>query len=281
VSRTTEDKGAAFRALHVGEPFVIPNPWDAGSARVLAALGFGALATTSSGFAFTLGRLDGGATLDEVVAQLDDLFFEDWYFATGEKVELQETLESSLPAQAEASRAAPRTQVPQVIPTGPTDDALVSILFIMHFCNVATSRLWIATPYFVPDTAVVRALELAALRGVDVRILLPKTSDNRLVHWVSLHYAEFLQARGAKVKLVGFDSSPMLLDEVKAGSIDSLVIQDPFKMGETAVIEAVKAMRGESTPKRLFLPPRLIDAENINDPAIQVQLHGRALPSQD
>ena len=46
---------------------MIPNPWDAGSARVLAALGFKALATTSSGFAFTLGRLDGGATLDEVV----------------------------------------------------------------------------------------------------------------------------------------------------------------------------------------------------------------------
>ena len=57
-----------FKALHRGEPFLIPNPWDAGSARVLAALGFKALATTSSGFAFTLGRLDGGATLDEVVA---------------------------------------------------------------------------------------------------------------------------------------------------------------------------------------------------------------------
>ena len=62
-----EWKAAAFAALHAGEPFVIPNPWDAGSARVLAALGFKALATTSSGFAFTLGRLDGGATLDEVV----------------------------------------------------------------------------------------------------------------------------------------------------------------------------------------------------------------------
>jgi 2-methylisocitrate lyase-like PEP mutase family enzyme len=47
---------------------VIPNPWDAGSARVLAALGFQALATTSSGFAFTLGRLDGNVTLDEVIA---------------------------------------------------------------------------------------------------------------------------------------------------------------------------------------------------------------------
>jgi 2-methylisocitrate lyase-like PEP mutase family enzyme len=45
---------------------VIPNPWDAGSARILAALGFTALASTSSGFAFTLGRLDGDVTLDEV-----------------------------------------------------------------------------------------------------------------------------------------------------------------------------------------------------------------------
>jgi 2-methylisocitrate lyase-like PEP mutase family enzyme len=67
------DKGAAFRALHEGEPFVIPNPWDAGSARVLEGLGFKALATTSSGFAYTLGRRDGRTTLDEVaehVAQL-------------------------------------------------------------------------------------------------------------------------------------------------------------------------------------------------------------------
>jgi 2-methylisocitrate lyase-like PEP mutase family enzyme len=60
-------KAETFRALHEGEAFVIPNPWDAGSARVLEGLGFKALATTSSGFAFTLGRRDGGATLDEVV----------------------------------------------------------------------------------------------------------------------------------------------------------------------------------------------------------------------
>jgi 2-methylisocitrate lyase-like PEP mutase family enzyme len=62
------EKAEAFRALHEGEPFVIPNPWDAGSARVLARLGFKALATTSSGFAFTLGRPDGSVTLDEVIA---------------------------------------------------------------------------------------------------------------------------------------------------------------------------------------------------------------------
>src|SRR5881275_2611062 len=61
-------KVEAFQALHEGYPFVIPNPWDAGSARVLAKLGFKALASTSSGFAFTLGRRDGDVTLDEVIA---------------------------------------------------------------------------------------------------------------------------------------------------------------------------------------------------------------------
>src|SRR3990170_3538275 len=62
-----QQKATDFRALHEGEAFIIPNPWDAGSARVLEALGFKALASTSSGFAFTLGRLDGGATPDEVL----------------------------------------------------------------------------------------------------------------------------------------------------------------------------------------------------------------------
>jgi 2-methylisocitrate lyase-like PEP mutase family enzyme len=67
---TQEQKATVFKELHEGEPFVIPNPWDAGSARVLEALGFKALATTSSGFAFTLGRADGAATLDEVAAHV-------------------------------------------------------------------------------------------------------------------------------------------------------------------------------------------------------------------
>jgi 2-methylisocitrate lyase-like PEP mutase family enzyme len=61
------EKAQRFLELHTGEPFVIPNPWDAGTARVLAALGFKALASTSGGFAFTLGRLDGEVTIDEVI----------------------------------------------------------------------------------------------------------------------------------------------------------------------------------------------------------------------
>lgn len=85
--------------------------------------------------------------------------------------------------------------------------------------------------------------------------------------------AQALKARRSKIKLVGFDSSPMLLDELREGVIDSLVIQDPFKMGATAVDEAVKALRGEKTPKQIFLPPRLINSENISDPDVQAQIH--------
>ncbi|HWG62513.1 MAG TPA: isocitrate lyase/phosphoenolpyruvate mutase family protein [Streptosporangiaceae bacterium] len=66
---TQADKAEQFLALHHGPDVLrLPNPWDAGSARLLAALGFAALATTSSGFAATLGRPDGTVSLDEALA---------------------------------------------------------------------------------------------------------------------------------------------------------------------------------------------------------------------
>jgi 2-methylisocitrate lyase-like PEP mutase family enzyme len=65
---TQREKADHFLHLHQGAtPLVMPNPWDIGSAKLLAALGFAALATTSAGFAATLGHLDGSITLDEVV----------------------------------------------------------------------------------------------------------------------------------------------------------------------------------------------------------------------
>src|SRR3954468_24342082 len=67
-------KGAAFRALHEQRDiFVIPNPWDIGTARILAALGFKALATTSAGFAFSLGLTDGKVSREQALAHSRDL----------------------------------------------------------------------------------------------------------------------------------------------------------------------------------------------------------------
>jgi 2-methylisocitrate lyase-like PEP mutase family enzyme len=66
---TQAEKGARFRALHEQDAaFIIPNPWDAGTARLLARLGFQALATTSAGYAFSLGRRDGAVGRDEMIA---------------------------------------------------------------------------------------------------------------------------------------------------------------------------------------------------------------------
>ena len=69
--RTQAEKGAAFRALHErDEAFIIPNPWDAGTARLLEILGFEALATTSAGYAFSQGRPDNGVSRESVIAHV-------------------------------------------------------------------------------------------------------------------------------------------------------------------------------------------------------------------
>ncbi len=70
MSRTVAEKRAAFRALHASGCFVLPNPWDAGSARYLASLGFQALATTSSGLAWSNGRADNHVSREAVLEHL-------------------------------------------------------------------------------------------------------------------------------------------------------------------------------------------------------------------
>lgn len=69
-STTTADRRRRFRELHAGGMFVMPNPWDVGSAAMLAGLGFPALATTSSGHATTLGQADQQVTRDELLAHV-------------------------------------------------------------------------------------------------------------------------------------------------------------------------------------------------------------------
>ena len=69
--RTQTEKGQAFRALHQRKgAFIIPNPWDIGSARMLAQLGFEALATTSGGYAFSMGQRDYSVGRDAVIAHI-------------------------------------------------------------------------------------------------------------------------------------------------------------------------------------------------------------------
>jgi len=85
----------------------------------------------------------------------------------------------------------------------------------------------------------------------------------------SVGAARALKSRKSAVKLVAFDSSPALLEDLKAGLIDSLIVQDPFRMGHDAVQSAMEKLRGGSPKKIQNLPPRVVTRENIGDPEIQ------------
>ena len=111
-----------------------------------------------------------------VALQLQMSFAADWYFATGEMVKA--------PWQPNEAPDGHADQPALVLPSGPSDRNELCTLFFLQVIGMARRRLWIASPYFVPDEGILQALELAALRGVEVRILLPAKADHLLV-WLA------------------------------------------------------------------------------------------------
>ncbi|MGJ8725943.1 MAG: cardiolipin synthase [Roseibacillus sp.] len=101
------------------------------------------------------------------------VFLEDWYWATHSTPSLDWTCRHE---KEDASIA--------IIPTGPSDERPSFQLLVAEAANTAREKLWIASPYFVPDDGIITALQAASLRGVDVRILLPEKPDHLLV-WLS------------------------------------------------------------------------------------------------
>ena len=116
-------------------------------------------------------------------------FMEDWHWASGEVLKLTW---DPRPAATGANRIA------LALPTGPADTLETCTLFFLNAINLATNKLWIATPYFVPDEQFVSALQLAALRGVDVRILVPGLTDNKMVQISGWSFLEDLEKVGIK-----------------------------------------------------------------------------------
>ncbi|MCU0753102.1 MAG: cardiolipin synthase [Akkermansiaceae bacterium] len=108
-----------------------------------------------------------------VVQAVQMVFLEDWFWASNEVPDLH------WGTQPEAA-----DQIAAVIPTGPADPADSWQLIVAEAANSARERLWIASPYFVPDEGVLTALQAAAIRGVDVRILIPERPDHLMV-WLS------------------------------------------------------------------------------------------------
>lgn len=109
--------------------------------------------------------------------QIQMTFVSDWLFATGEKLSARW---EGLP------QPAPENQYALILASGPADEYERCTLFFLNVIVMARRRIWIASPYFVPDEGIIAALLLAATRGVEVRILLPKRADELLVWLASL-----------------------------------------------------------------------------------------------
>jgi cardiolipin synthase A/B len=126
-------------------------------------------------------------------AILESVCLSDWHEASGKRVDTNatESLESNMPGESTV----------QVLPAGPDieDDTLHAVL--MASAMGATRRIWIASPFFVPDDALQAVLRLAARRGVDVRVITPRRSNQRFADWVRGSYLRDLQDAGARIEL--------------------------------------------------------------------------------
>lgn len=122
------------------------------------------------------------------ILQLQISIVRDWHWATNE------ILNVSWQPQPHNS-----DQIAAVLPIGPADPFTSGTLLFMEIIQLAKKRLWIASPYFVPESAILASLQLAALRGVDIRILLPSRPDHKLIYLCGFSYYDALQQAGIHV----------------------------------------------------------------------------------
>jgi cardiolipin synthase len=125
-----------------------------------------------------------------IVSQLQLVFAEDWHWATGET--LLEALEWA-PAPANADVTA------LLVPTGPADRMETGALFFFAAIAAARERVWIASPYCVPDTDILTALKHAALAGRDVRLLVPEVIDHHIPWLAAFAYFDELREAGVQI----------------------------------------------------------------------------------
>lgn len=139
-----------------------------------------------------------------VVNQLQEVFAEDWYFAAGEDLVDPRYFCAgpATPADDECGNA-----IARVLPSGP--DSWLNVTHSVFFVAITTAvrRVWITTPYFIPDPAIMMALKTAAARGVDVRLLLPGKSDVPIAQAAGRGYFEELLQSGVRI----FEYQPSIL----------------------------------------------------------------------
>lgn len=184
-------------------------------------------------------RIEGPAAMGTQLS-----FLVDWYWATDQIIDLP-----FLPSAA----AGADTDV-LILPTGPADDLESATLMFTHAINSARQRIWIASPYFVPDLGLLNALQLAGLRGVDVRIMIPDMPDHYLVYLAAFSYLEDAGRTGVRFFRYtdGFlHQKVMLIDDsvatIGTANMDNRSFRLNFEItaaiaGNTEFIDEVEAM---------------------------------------
>jgi cardiolipin synthase len=182
-------------------------------------------------------RIEGPAALEVQFS-----FVEDWYWATGTIPELD-----WVPTASEDNTTV------LILPSGPADDLETAGLMYTHAINTAQERVWIASPYFIPDESVMAALHLAGLRGVDVRILIPDKADHLGVYLGAFTFVGPAAKTGARFYRYteGFlHQKVMVVDDVAAtigtANFDNRSFRLNFEItaviADSAFVEEVAAM---------------------------------------
>ncbi len=199
-------------------------------------------------------------------------FWEDWLWASDQALELEWS-----PQRA----ASGSNQQVLCVPSGPADSLETCTLYFLQLIHSAKSRLWIASPYFVPDEQVISALELAALRGVEVRILIPEKCDSFLMDLSSWAYVERLGKVGVrfyrhtrdfmhqKVTLVDSD-----LATVGSANLDNRSFRLNFET-TTEVRDAGFAAKVQAMLEADFADALLVDPKEAQDRGFLFQLKVR------
>lgn len=159
-------------------------------------------------------------------------FLEDWFWASGDIPDWNWE-----PEEAET----PGTTA-LVLATGPNEEIERCKLFFLYAIGAAKKRIWITTPYFASDSAVISALKLAALRGVDVRLLLPGVPDKRLPYLASHTYVRAVQLAGVRVyRHPGFSHQKVLLVDDDLAAVGSMNLDNrSFRLNFESTVVGVE-----------------------------------------
>ncbi len=147
-----------------------------------------------------------------VLTSLQTIFAEDWFWAT-----------HTLPRLLAPTAPNGGDMLCQAIPSGPADAQETCSLFFVAAIHAARTRIWIASPYFVPDEAVISAMQLAVMRGVEVRVLIPDRPDHRMVFHASTLYAHDAVQAGIRMFRYqpGFMHQKVVLIDDRAAAVGS------------------------------------------------------------